>query len=195
MSLRIRQRAGACALFGCVLLAGGVLTACDEPPPPPAEGGFGLTLNDTGVDCNLATHDALVGDVGSSGTNTLATDGLDSAKVSCTVEASATGFFIEASIAKGPSLVVSVDMSSANTADNPATGNVSYVSTDTGGDVYNSPTATPCQFWIEGGEYVQAGAAWVSFSCDEVANEGNTCKVTNGVFEVRNCEGATNDEG
>lgn len=188
-SLRGLSGALACA-------AGVVLVGCEDPPPPTPAGAFALTLQDSpAADCNLATHDAGMGLVGKSGDPDLISDGAAGALVTCSVKGSST-FNIEADLENnGPILQVTVNGISASndSAANGVDGFISYVSTDTGGDLY---TSSACKFWIEpnNAQYAKAGEAWLSFTCDAVTNEANTCKLINGYVAIKKCDGAVNEE-
>lgn len=178
---------------GAALLSAG----CEDTPPPNPAGAFYIDFRDTGAECGLASHEAEMGVVGSSGDPELVANLDGGAEVSCTVEAASGGFRVSAELDDAPNLRVNVPViSSENTADNPADGSATYASTDTGGDVYASPTDTPCKFWIdaEDGQFVRAGEAWLSFECDAIDNEGFSCALSTSYLAVRNCAGATEEE-
>ncbi len=173
------------------------LWGCEDPPAPTPAGAFALQLGDSGVTCNLATHNAEMGVVGQTGEPDLISDGANGAQVECTVEPSGSAFRVNVALADTASLQVNIaSISTSSTVDAPAEGSVSYVSTDTGGDVFASPGTTPCRFWVspDDGQYLEAGSAWLSFECDAVDNEGDSCEIRNGFFTVKNCEGASNED-
>ena len=90
-----------------------------------------------------------------------------------------------------------VTIPSISAADNTdeasgAVGSVSYASSDTGGDTYASSS---CLFWVNpDSQAISAGAAWVSFVCDAVTNEGDSCSIDKGFISVKNCSGAGEEE-
>ena len=182
-----------CAGGAGVILAVG----CEDPPPPTPAGAFALTLQDSpAADCNLSTHDSSMGLVGKSGEPDLISDGAKGAVVTCSVKANAKKFDISADLENnGPILQITVNgiSTSNDSAANAIEGFASYVSTDTGGDLYSSPA---CKFWIEpnDAQYAKAGEAWLSFSCDAVTNAAATCKIINGFVALKKCDGAVNED-
>lgn len=170
---------------------------CEDTPPPNPAGAFYLDFRDTGAECGLASHEAEMGVVGSSGDPELIPNLHGGAEVTCTVEAASGGFRVSAELADAPNLRITIPvLSTENTADNPADGSATYASTDTGGDVYASPPETPCKFWLdaEDGQSVRAGEAWLSFECDAIDNEGFSCALSTSYVAVRNCAGASPEE-
>jgi hypothetical protein len=168
---------------------------CEDPPPPTPAGAFDVTLQDSGQSCGLATHSVALGVVGESGDPDLISNGADSVAVSCTVEAASGGFHVEANLKQTANVQINVPVISAdNVADSPAEGTMNYISAETGGQLYSSQT--PCQFWIvPDAQFVRAGEAWLTFSCDEIENEGDVCKIAESHVAIRNCVGAVNEDG
>jgi len=170
---------------------------CEDPPPPTPAGGFDVRLQDSGQTCGLATHFSTLGAVGASGDPELVSNGASGGvQVTCTVESVSGGFHISTNLDDKATLQINVPVISAeNLEDSPAEGTVNYVSTDTGGQVYSSQT--PCLFWTvpDNGQFVRAGEAWLNFSCDEVENEGDVCRIAESYLAIRNCLGALNEDG
>jgi hypothetical protein len=172
-----------------------VLVGCEDPPPPTPAGAFALQFLDSSGNCDPATHNAAMGVVGQEGDPDLVSSGANGAEVTCTVKPSGGGFQINADLTDGPNLQVSVPSISADNVDEAsgADGSVSYVSSDTGGDVYSA--GSTCKFWVNpDSQYIRAGSAWVSFVCPEIGNEGSVCSIENGFLNVKNCDGAVEED-
>jgi len=148
-------------------------------------------LRDTGPDCPLATHEAELGTVAGTGTPDLVSNGENAAEITCTVQASGSAFTVSATLDEAANVRISTVLSADNTADAPADGSVTYASTNTGGNVY-STAATPCKFWIDtdAKQFVRAGEAWFTFSCDDIENQGHVCGLDDSYVALRNCTGA-----
>lgn len=181
-------------LFGSLSL---VLVGCEDPPPPTPAGAFALQLLDSGSTCNLATHNAGVGVVGQEGDPDLISDGAGSASIECEVSTASGGFRVTTSMSDGAAIQITIpSISAANNVDEAsgADGSLSYVSSDTGGDTYASGD-TPCKFWVNpDSQSIKAGSAWLSFTCDAISNEGDSCAVDKGFLSVKNCGGASEEE-
>lgn len=167
--------------------------ACDDPVPPTPEGGFFVQFTDTGIDCNINNHQKELGTVGATGKPELVADGANNAEISCTVEKSGGGFRVVADLS-GSATTLQIDIDnlaeSQNAADNAATGQVKYASSDTGGNPFSTPQGQECTFWVdtEQGQYIEAGGAWFSFNCATVINGQESCGV-NGFVALKNCTG------
>lgn len=174
-----------------------VLVGCEDPPPPTPAGAFALQLKDSGQTCNLATHNAGIGVVGQEGDPDLISDGAGSASIECDVSSTAGGFKLTTTMSDGAAIQVTVAVISPSENIDEASGadgSISYASSDTGGDYYASGS-TPCKFWVNpDSQSIKAGAAWVSFTCESVSNEGDSCAVDNGFLDVKNCSGASEEE-
>jgi hypothetical protein len=175
------HRVAACALASVALLA------CEEPPLPVPAGAFYLELRDSGADCNLVTHEARVGVIGNSGSPELVTSGIDGTDVTCSVTGEGS-FEVKATVDAAPFVQITVNgFSKSATEDAPVQGTLSYASSDTGGDTYSSSS---CNFWLGSDDQtVAAGKVWLSFQCDAVGSEGNTCEIFEGYLAVENCTG------
>jgi len=168
---------------------------CEDPPAPTPAGAFALQFLDSSGTCDPNTHNAAMGVVGQEGEPDLVSSGANGADVTCSVESAAGGFKINANLNDGPNLQVTVASISADNVDEASgvDGSVSYVSSDTAGDVYSS---NACKFWVNpDSQYVRAGSAWVSFVCDEIGNEGSVCAVDKGFLNIKNCDGAVEEDG
>jgi hypothetical protein len=168
---------------------------CEDPPPPTQAGAFAVTLQDSGASCGLMTKTTLLGVVGGTGDPDLISNGADGVKVTCTVEAASGGFHVAANLDDKATVQINVPVLTADNAeDSPAEGTVNFVSTDTGGQVYSSQV--PCEFWTvpDDGQFVRAGEAWITFSCAEIENEGDICRLATSYVAVRNCTGAVTEE-
>jgi hypothetical protein len=190
----LRMRFTCCA--GLIAL-GLVAAACDDPPPPNPAGAFQINFRDAGAECALASHDAALGVVQSGGDPTLVSNGENGASIACTVEATSGGFRLDLELDDAANVRVSVPvLSDENTLASPALGTLTYVSTDTGGDVFSSPADPQCNFYVdtEAGQFVRAGEAWFTVQCPELNSEANVCGLNNSYIAVRNCIGATAEE-
>ena len=182
-----------------MVAAGGALSAgCDDPPPPNPAGAFLINFRDSGAECSLASHDAALGTVGASGDPELVPNGQDDSSVECRVEPSGSAFRVSLDLDAGATGVVQVNvtLSADNTPDAKATGTVIYASKDTAGNAYSSPSATPCEFWVDpdAGQFVRAGEVWLSFSCSTLSASGQTCALAESYAAARNCLGASNED-
>lgn len=191
-----KLRFSAACVAGLVTLGLGA-AACDDPPPPNPAGAFEINFRDAGADCALASHIAELGVVQANGDPTLVSNGENGAAIKCTVEAASGGFRLDLDLDDLANVRVSVPvLSEENTLTNPATGTLTYVSTDTGGDVFSSPADTPCNFFVDtdAGQFVSAGEAWFTVQCGELNSEANVCGLNNSYIAVRNCIGAVAEE-
>lgn len=162
-----------------------LLSGCSDPVPPIPEGGFEVQFqNPGGGQCNINSHNVKMGIVNAAARSELIADG-NGASVSCGVSASS----ISASAFQNPnSLTIDVgSITPEATIDAPATGVLSYASGTTAG-VFVSPPETPCNFYFEDGQTIQAGDVWVSFDCPTVTSEGQDCRILKGFAAFTNCE-------
>lgn len=169
---------------------------CEDPPAPTPAGAFALQFLDSSGTCAPSTHNAAMGVVGQEGEPDLVSSGANGAEVTCSVASAAGGFKITATLNDGPNLQITVPSISADNADEAsgADGSVSYVSSDTGGEVYTA--GSTCKFWVNpDSQYIRAGSAWVSFACDEIGNEGSVCSIDKGFLNIKNCDGAVEEDG
>jgi hypothetical protein len=168
--------------------------ACSDPVPLIPRGAWALTFQDPGADCNVATHNAAVGVVGSSGEIEYKSDGTDDAEVECTVEASGGAFSFSGRVRyKGQYLSISSDsLKGSATQDDPSTGSV-QLQTVQSTDIYGSDE---CIFYFNGnGQTIEAGRVWGSFQCPAVVGgAGDTCVVQQGYFAFENCVGSAEEE-
>ncbi len=185
-------------LLGLFSVASLAVVGCEDPPAPTPAGAFDVNLRDSGPDCPLKTHETEMGVVGSSGEPTLVSNGQDGAEVKCTVEAAGGNFSIDATlddIANVRLVVASIgDGNNAQAAG--ADGTLTYASTDTAGNVYQSAGGAPCKVWIDAdaGQFVRAGEAWVTVACDSVVAGNNVCAISNSYVALRNCTGAVTED-
>lgn len=191
-------KTGAWAMVLVGLGLTGLVAACEDPPPPTPAGGFTVAFSQTtGGVCGIASHQNKMGEVLGDGEPELVTSGTQDTTTSCTIEAAGGGFSVSASLEGGATVSINVPSISASATEaEPVTGSVSYASTQTAGDVFQSPQATPCEFWIDAdaGQYVKAGEAWLTFRCAEVVNEADTCGLSTSYVALRNCAGAPEEE-
>ena len=182
-----------CGLFAAM--------GCSSPVPPTPKGAWVVTVGvgTTSSACHINQHNAQVGVVGKNERGDEVTDALDGASVSCTVQGSGS-FKVQGSASQsGKSLSISIgSIDSSATPDKPATGSLSYASSNTAGNAYVNPTATPCKFWFEPktGESVAAGKVWLAFACDAIRDDGHdsTCAVRSGYAIFENCSDGTASE-
>ncbi len=192
----MRQRAvwlwgGVCAAFLSL-----TAVACEDPPPPTQTGAFFVQFTDSGIDCNVANHQEVLGAVGDTGKPELVADGASNSGVVCTVKSAGGGFIISADLDAAATLQIDVPtLADTNTIDAPATGQIKYASSQTGGDVYSTPQDAQCTFWIETekGQYIKPGEAWFAFDCDRVINGPEACSL-NGYVALKNCTGLPEPE-
>lgn len=179
----------------CIAAAALVSGACSDPVPLIPRGAWFLVFQDTGVDCNVATHEGKVGEVGSSGEIEYKSDGTDEAEVECTVEPSGGAFAVSGRVSfKGQYFSVAVGSLKADaTLDAPSTGTVE-LQTVTSTDVYQSSECIV--YFNDNGQTVESGRVWASFQCPSVeGGAGDTCEVQQGFFAFENCIGGeTEDE-
>ncbi|MBL8740583.1 MAG: hypothetical protein JNK04_05810 [Myxococcales bacterium] len=171
-----------------------VLVGCEDPPPPTPAGAFALQFLDSTGDCDPQTHNSGLGTVGQEGDPDLVSDGANGATISCTVEAVSGGFRVEARLNSGTDLQITVPSISTDNADEAsgATGSINYASTETAGETYQS---SDCKFWVNpDSQYVKAGSAWLSFVCDSINGDGDTCSIDHGFVTVKNCGGTAEEE-
>lgn len=182
-------RLGFVPVLGLLPLLG---LGCSGAEPPTPRGAYTMNFADPGADCSAPGHRAILGDVSSAQKVRLVTDGEDDASVDCSV--SGSGTFSVSAVAKNPAeaaeIHVKIDaISPAATHDAPATGSISFSSARTGGQTFYSDTATPCNFWFEGKQGVDAGKIWVGFECPAMLNEGEICQLRLGVLAFDSCGG------
>lgn len=168
---------------------------CSDPPLPIPAGAFSVQFTDTGSACNIASHSVAVGEVGASGETSLVSDGTD-ADVSCSVTPASGGFSVSAKIsASGSFLQVSITkISNENSESAPAEGRAVFASSNTAGNNY-APTDVPCAFWFASADQnVASGAIWATFACPSLTSKDSTCSISQGFFQVTNCDGAAAEE-
>lgn len=186
------------ARLGPALVAPAALLSlsCSDPVPPTPRGAYSVSFSDTGVDCNIAQHNAAVGEVTDTERKVVVTNGLEDASVSCSVTGSGP-FAVEGEIQLGGDFlqisIAQIKFPDA-TKDNPVKGQVGFQSIKTQG-VFSS---SECDFWFfdsgSNGQGVAAGKAWVSFRCAAVKDDMNTCGIANGFVILENCSGAAEEE-
>ncbi|WP_437523468.1 hypothetical protein WME79_34145 [Sorangium sp. So ce726] len=165
---------------------------CSGAEPPTPRGAYTMNFADPGIDCSAPGHLAILGEVSSAQKVRLVTDGEDDSSVDCSV--SGSGTFSVSAVAKNPAeaseIHIKIDaISPAATRDAPATGSISFSSARTGGQTFYSDPATPCNFWFEGKQGVDAGKIWVGFECPAMLNEGEICQLRLGVLAFDSCGG------
>lgn len=181
--------------LGPVLAAGSVITTaliafgCSEPAPIIARGAWAVQFVDTGVDCQIANHNVGVGEVSADKRTTLVDDETNDTTVGCTVIDNGGSFYFDAAESNKAGNVLTIvvsDLPSGATKDNPATGTVSYRSSNTQAQF----SSTECIFYFkEGtGQSVKAGNIWVTFECPEIAaGIDNVCQIQVGYAAFENC--------
>lgn len=164
---------------------------CSEPVAPIPAGGWATTFTHTAVTCMINAHNNGIGQVSQDGKPVLVSDGIANANIKCTVNPKSGAFDVQAqALQNGKSLTISVKgISKTATQTAPATGTVSYVSTETA-DVFTSPGEAPCDFYFVEGtkETISAGSIWVAFDCKKIADQNNTCGIS-GYAKFENCDG------
>ncbi len=198
MRRTLLPKTGAWMTIACGLGLAGLLVACEESPPPTPAGGYTVAFTQTtGGVCAIGSHQSKMGEVLADGEPTLITSGTQDTTTTCTITPVSGGFSVQASLEGDATLTINIGSISASQAsDAPATGSVSYTSSQTAGDVFQSPQATPCEFWLDtdAGQYVKEGEAWITFRCPQLVNESDQCGLSESFFALRNCTGATTEE-
>jgi hypothetical protein len=192
----MRDRAwlqGACGL----LVFAGAVAACEDPPPPTQQGGFFVQFTDSTTSCLVMNHQETLGTVGESGKPELIADGASDAGVVCTVKKAGNGFIVDAELEGAATLSMEIDSLSDTQAkeDQGARGQLRFVSSVTGGDVYAAPPTNECIFWVdtEFGQYIKPGEAWFSFHCPTVMSGMQDCEVE-GYVALKNCTGLPTED-
>lgn len=177
--------------LGLPLVALAILAGCSAPVPPSPQAAWKVTFSDTGPDCTIAQHNAVVGDVTDSLRRVLVVDGVDNADVQCTVSGNSSFRVSNTSaLDQGRALSISIaSITTTATQEMPATGSVAYSSERTGGDTYFGGDPTPCNFYFIPGtnEGVGPGKIWVAFDCPKVTSENSTCAISQGFAIFENC--------
>jgi len=170
------------------LVAFAFLGGCSDPVPPTPQGAFSVQFSDTGMNCSIASHRSEAGLVDASTKEKVLIDGMEGAKVSCSVSGSGP-FDVSAQIVLGSDgITLSIPAINAGaTVDSPAKGALSFFSDRTAGDAFSSSS---CNFYFkEGtGQGVASGKLWVSFACPEVIESTNTCGITESHVILENCD-------
>ncbi|WP_437586837.1 hypothetical protein [Sorangium sp. So ce1000] len=182
-------RLGFVPVLGLLPLLG---LACSDPASPTPRGGYTMNFADPGAACSAPGHLATLGEVSSAQKVRLVTDGDDDAVVDCSV--SGSGSFSVSAMARNRAeaaeIHVKIDgITPAATRDAPVSGSISFSSAKTGGQTFYSDPETPCQFWFEGKQGVDAGKIWVNFECPAMLNEGEICQLRLGVLAFDGCGG------
>jgi hypothetical protein len=181
----------ACA-FSSAAIALALLSGCNDDAAPLPQGAWSLNFVDTGVTCDIKSHNGIVGKIGPSGQTTLVTDGVGGAEVTCSVVQTSSGFKVDAHVlSAGSNLHIALDnITKDATQTAPALGSVGYISPDTQ-NAFGSTAESPCNFYfLDPAEGVSPGNLWVAFDCPSVFYESQTCQIKAGYMKVVNCDGA-----
>jgi hypothetical protein len=169
---------------------------CSDPVPATPRGAFFLRfVSPSFQTCPINTHEGKIGSVTATTHDRVLVDGEEGAAIDCRVSGSgpfsvqATASQATAENAYGFTLAISSITGSA-TQEAPATGSVSFSSTQTGGDAAASATDEPCIFFFNtaAGQGVSAGKIWVSFTCSKLQLDMSVCEINEGHAIFENCE-------
>jgi hypothetical protein len=186
-------------------------SACSEAVAPPSTGGAqvgwpGLGPTTGGGSCAIGTnHVGEIGVVNAAANNVLETDGLNGAEVACIATQSGDSFRVQAQLVSSipvsgfvVGLSVNVPAISLSATDtSPAAGSVAYYSNGarpnlqgTSGSVYTSVSGEACNFWLEQGQELAPGRAWMQFSCPHLVDGSvnSHCQLGESTVLVQNCD-------
>jgi hypothetical protein len=183
--------------LGLPLMAVALLAAgCSDNPPPPPQAAWSISFVDVapvGENCSTAGHNKMVGDVNDRERRTLIVDSVGGADIRCTVTGSSS-FRVSDTVAlfEAKSLSISIASITKNAREmSPVPGSILYSSEVTGGDGFQPPGDSPCNFYFTEGtpQGVGAGKIWVSFKCPELIGDGatQTCQISQGYAIFENC--------
>ncbi len=178
-----------------ILTAALFLAGCSDGVGPAAIGAYEITFNQgqSGA-CGLGPHNGQVGSITDTEKQDLKKDGENLVKMSCIVTGSGNSFRVAGEIDDNKANFLSFEIPNLDTGatrDNPSFGSVQYQSVTTQGAVYSSTDDQPCEFFLEGSETIQPGAAWVSFRCPAVIDSTSTCALGQmfpNVVIMENCD-------
>jgi hypothetical protein len=186
---------------GLVLLP--LLTGCSDPVPPASQGAVSLNLASPDAPstarCNVGgAMNAPVMAAGIMATTTvskgtIALDGENGNKVSCTVAPGGSGYNVGATIhSESGANFTDISISDLVIAEGQSdvAGRLSALSQRTQ-NAYSSPTTAPCKFSVTGASLgIGPGKIWGSVTCPGLKDPGNAggdeCKAT-GNFIFENC--------
>lgn len=177
-----------------LLTAACLLTGCSDSVGPAVIGAYEVTFGQgqTGA-CGLGPHNGQVGSVTDTEKQDLKKDGENLVEMSCLVTGSGSSFRVVGEIDDNNNNLLIFDIPNLDTGatrDNPSPGSVQFQSSTTQ-TVYSSTDEAPCEFFLEGSQTIQPGAAWVSFRCPTVINQMSTCELGPmfpNVVIVENCD-------
>jgi len=164
-------------LFTAALL----LSGCSDSVGPAVIGAYEISFGQgqSGA-CGLGPHSGQVGSVTDTEKQSLQRDGENLIQMSCIVTGSGSTFRVVGEIDDNEANFLAFDIPSLDTGatrDNPSLGSVQYQAAETQGAVYSSVGDQPCEFFLEGSETIQPGAAWLSFRCPNVIDGSSTCEL------------------
>lgn len=168
-----------------------------QPVPPVAKGAWAVAFVNAGATCATPTHTAGIGSVTATKDEDVVSDaaGTDAgvATVSCSVEArDDASFAVHAEEWDGnDSLKVSIaSMTATATKAAPAHGTVTFSSAQTNGAYAPAPGAA-CDFYFveQTPEGIDAGKAWVAFTCDAVErSDASACEIEESYAVFEDCD-------
>jgi hypothetical protein len=175
------------AAIGLAAILAPAFAGCGQPPLIVPKGAWSVSFIDSGVDCNIAGHNTVVGEVTGDSRTKLVEDGQDDTDVSCAVIEGDKGFEVEANERLNEALLTILipELPANASKDKPAKGTVQYKSHDTA-DFFNS---TECIFYFKDGtgQGVKAGQVWLTFVCPTIDGEAGTCKIEPGYAAFESC--------
>ena len=197
--IRTARRAVSLAAAGC--LAAGLaatFTGCGQTTPVIPEGACQINfVNPSQLQCQIASHNMVIGEVSADQRADLVPDGEEQAgykvSVTCLVADKGGTFKISTSLTSenGSYLTLSVpDLNPKATKDSPSEGVVLYQSLNTA----KSFSDSKCRFYFLPGQSVVAGEVFFTFECDAIsAGADNICTLQPSYAAFRLCE--TTEEG
>lgn len=182
--------------FGLSVVALGAIAvgvmACSDPALPPSDGAWRASFQSPTAKCTIASHNAMVGDVGENTRTSVVSDGVDGATLSCTVAKTADGYSVQASASrKGNTLSIAVaSLDPGATEANPSKGRVAFTSV-TSQKSYYGDAEHPCDFYFAPNtkQSVASGKVWVTFSCPTLIGENDVeCAMGRSYALFENCD-------
>jgi hypothetical protein len=185
---RDRRFSYVAAAIGLAALVAPMFAGCGSPPELIPKGAWSVSFIDSGIGCNIAGHNTLIGEVSADKRTTLVEDGTEETTVVCSVIDNGGSFTVEAlESAKGSILNILInELKPGSTKDAPSKGTVSYTSQNTA----KAFTSTECNFYFLSGtqQGVREGEVWFTFDCPEIATGAdNICTIDPGYAAFEQC--------
>lgn len=192
-SLRPRARTVLAAAGAATVLAAAA-AGCSEPAPLIPRGAWSIVFIDTGLDCQIAGHNRMLGEVTADKRQTLVEDGTEgdngiTTTICSVVDNDGSYTFNASEYLSGTPLSLTLfvpELTAGATKDAPAKGTVSYLSQDTA----TTFSSMDCNFYFLSGtgQGVEAGNVWLTFECPSIATaQDNVCQIQVGYAAFEQC--------